>query len=432
MKTITMLESVQLEDTLSNSTNILEQFKAEIGNKAIVLYGASMIGVAAYRSLTELGFRIANIFDRNAEQIKNIDGFPVNTPNLLSEITDETLVYISASSVTSKFILSDISGLGNNFTVTLNGEHVTEILQSVMCAKRRENNRNGKLSECGICGVLDNHCPVFRKRGEDIIGSIDNNGQVKSKLNSMIGYTLGKICSLNCKHCCESIPLYSREQRKFIPYDVVINDINRLASVCEYITKVEFIGGEPFMHPKLADIISSVLKIKNVAFVQIFTNGTIIPKDELCQLFANERLAIHISEYSHVTTPQQKIKLEQTKALFDKHKVDYVVGSGKKWLDFSSYEYRDDDSSLLKKRYEACFLHWCNRLSEGELFVCPHHYAGVNLGYIKRQQDVIRIHELNEEELASAIDVFKSIEYSEACKYCKMPWDAPVIYGAEQ
>jgi organic radical activating enzyme len=433
METIRLLDRIGLGETLTRTDDILRQFKEELGGRKLIIYGASVIGASAYRVMRELGVDVMYIVDRDADELDDIDGFKVRKPESLAEISDlqNYLVLIAASRVTSKSVLSDMAAGGYAFTAVENGEDVTNVLQCAVCAIRHKEGRDGKLADCGICSVLDNQCPVFRKRGEDVIGAAFKDDKKRSKRNAMIGYPLGKVCTLNCRHCCESLPLYSGRQRSFVDTETVKRDIERLASACEYITKVEFIGGEPFLHPGLEEIVQETLEIGNVAFVQIFTNGTVQPSDKLCEIFANERTAVHISDYSSVLTDVQKRRVELTKETLSKRGVSYALGAGKKWFDFSSFEYRDDDDTELSKSYSACFLHHCNRLCDGVLYVCPHHYAGVGLGYIDPCSDTVRIHELEEEELAEALDRFKTMDFAEACRYCKMPWDAPVIPGGE-
>jgi organic radical activating enzyme len=432
MNIVTLLADYKLEDAIANTDTIFEHFKSSFANRNLIIYGASVIGISVYRAVCELGIKTEYIVDQDADKLGNIDGFAISKPDLLPDLNNACIVFIAASVVTTRSILSNLPTLPENSVVVTNGEHAANLLQCAVCAKRNREGRDCELVECGICSVLDNHCPVFRKRGEDVIGALPYSEKRKSKTNTMIGYVLGKVCSLNCKHCCESIPLYPKERRKFMDAKTVIKDIEQLASACEHITKVELIGGEPFLHPHLASIIARTLSIKNVAFVQVFTNGTIVPSKDLCNVLANKRVAVHISDYSHILTDEQKAKIERTKETLSQSKVPFVMGTGKKWFDFSSFDFRDDDETKLRERYNACFLHWCNRLCEGVLYVCPHHYAGTGLGYIDKQNDTVHIHELDEDELVDAIDRFKTLEFSEACRHCKMPWDAPVIFGAEQ
>jgi hypothetical protein len=431
METIRMLDRVELGEALTRTDDIVRQFKEELGGRKLIIYGASVIGVSAYRVMRELDVDVAYMVDRDADELGDIDGFKVRKPESLAKISDSQnyLVLIAASRVTSKSVLSDMAAGGYTFTAVENGEDATNVLQCAVCAIRHREGRDGKLADCGICSVLDNHCPVFRKRGEDAIGVTVTDGKKRSKRNAMIGYTLGKVCTLNCRHCCESLPLFPGRQRRFVDAETVKKDIERLANACEHITKVEFIGGEPFLHPELGEIVQKTLKIENVAFVQIFTNGTVDPSDDLCEILANERIAVHVSDYSSVLTDTQKRKVDLTKETLSKHGVSYVLGVGKKWFDFSSFEYRDDGAAELSKRYGACFLHHCNRLCDGVLYVCPHHYAGVGLGHIDPRCDTVRIHELEDEELVKALDRFKTMDFAESCRYCKMPWDAPVILG---
>ena len=57
----------------------------------------------------------------------------------------------------------------------------------------------------------------------------------------------------------------------------------------------------------------------------------------------------------------------------------------------------------LTQGFSDCFLHNCNRLYKGRLFVCPHQYAGLTLGELTTDNETMNIHEYSKIELEAKL-----------------------------
>ena len=102
-----------------------------------------------------------------------------------------------------------------------------------------------------------------------------------------------KKCNLTCKHCyADSSPnedLYGN-----MNYEDWISVIEQAAKLgCR---EIQFIGGEPTMHPKLPDFIDFA-KSKGFEFIEVFTNATRITKS-LVDCFVRNNVRVATSFYS--------------------------------------------------------------------------------------------------------------------------------------
>ena len=435
MKTITFYNEFTIADAAQQPETIFRALNSIIGNRRIIIYGAAHIGKTLIRCLQKLDLDVAHIIDRDYSNIVSICGRTVEMPDILHSVAADTnrfIIIVAVSERTSLSISSDLEKTGLDYLVVTNGQHITDCVQSAICADNHKNGMDVSHAFCSDCSILDNICPVLRNRGLDLLtDDIKDDGEMKCKNMTMIGYILGNVCTLNCKHCCESVHLFSAEQRAFVNADAVIMDIKRLSDVCKCITIAEFVGGEPFSHPELSKIISKTLSIRNIAYLRVFTNGTVLPNEDLLKTLSNPRVAVYISNYTGMMTDKMSRILSQTKESLTENKISFAYGGNKKWFEFSSYSYRDDSIEELSMRFNECFLHNCNRLHDGTLYVCPHHYAGTRLGIIP-ESNTVRIHELNDSELKKALDEFKQMTYTEACKFCDMPYNAPIIIPGNQ
>jgi len=434
MKNESIFINIDLDAASETPVDVISTFKNKLRDRDVIIYGTGIVGVTLYRALKYMEIPIKLLVDRNAAEILEVDGFPVCMPDTLKRLdnTGDCVLIVAASLKPAESIIADLKAFGLQINIIENGEKVAQVLQCAICSLRINKYKNIKHAFCSDCCILDNICPSLRKYGMNLIKfKQGEESGLKTKKVTMIGYALGNVCTLNCSHCCESIPLCPKEKRRFVDTKTVIEDIERLASAAEFVTLTEFIGGEPFLHSGLPDIIHSALKIPNAAFIRIFTNGTILPSVELLEALKNPQVAVYISNYTGMLSDKQTELLAKTKQILTENAVSFIYGGYKKWFDFSSFEFRKESDEELSRRFNACFLHNCNRLHKGILYACPHHYAGVTLGIINDDENTVHINDLAGNELAEALNKFKKLPFVNACKYCRMPFDAPMILAGE-
>lgn len=414
------------EEKAANSIN---EFKKVLEGKKILLYGMGILGLSTLELFAEIGVTPDYLVDRNKERATNIRGIAVKTPDEINWAgLNDTYVIASMNRNYLEELKETLKRYNYSGTV-FDGHGLYESLRPAKCTL---DVKEGKLKDsvaCHDCTVLDNICVPRRNSFIKKYGKINENGSEKMW---MIGVILGQFCTLNCKHCCESIPYYPSSQREFASKESVVNDIKYMAAACKFLTTIEFVGGEPFLHPHLKDILVEVSKIPNVGKMHIFTNGTVVPSDELCQVLANERFEIMISNYQITLSDKLKENVSATIEKLKRYNVNCLVSRRQGWLDFADFSLICDDEEKVKDRFRNCFVHTCNRLFKGTLYHCPHEYAGAQLGHFDSNADILHIYDYTTEELAKKFDEYKEKEFFESCKYCKLPYDAePVLSGIQ-
>jgi hypothetical protein len=391
--------------------------------KEIILWGGGIIGSEIVKILQRLELPIAHILDQRYMEVRPIGGIVVESPQILSMLDlSNTIVIAGVSAQTAEKLKLAAAGMGIDADLVV-GEGLLIAARSSACMLDMENGTEQEYKRCYDCTILTYTCTVLARRlkKRDKFDDTTASGSDKMK---MIGYILGQRCSLNCKCCCESIPHFPLDKRKFTETQTVIDDIRVTAGSCKFLTVVEFIGGEPFLHPGFVQILTAVLELKNVGIVHIFSNGTVTPSDELCKILVNSRIVIYLSNYSRSLSEELAARVDRTMTKLDAYGAEYLYGYGKSWFNFSDFELHCTDEAELPKRYQACSLHSCHRLYNGKLFTCPHHYAGLTLGWLDNWDEVLCIHEYSRDELVRKIDKYQEMRYADACRYCKMPFDA--------
>ncbi len=420
-------------ESKGQAEKIIEDFKVALSNEKIVLWGAGTVGRVFYLLLKELGISIEAVVDKKGEDISFLDGIKVLSicEEQLGEKLKDALVIATVNRNVYAEIEQDIILKKGNLSNVICGHNIHMVAQSALCMSKACNNVGEiSLKNCYECTCLDNTCKSLARYLKRI-NNYDESQAMGTEQIEMIGYLLSNICTLNCKNCCESVPYMEKGQKHFVSADVVLSDIRKMSAACRFLILLEFIGGEPFLHPELPYIIQEALKINNIGMIHIFTNGTIVPSDELCKVLSNGRVTVYLSNYQ-ASYPERFITIpRQTAAKLEESGVQYFYGKKQDWKDFSSYDFQDDTSDELLIRYKDCFLHNCNRLMEGKLYVCPHQYAGIKLGKLS-ERNVVDIHNYTDEQLAEILGEFKNYSFIDACRYCTMPYKAKTVISGEQ
>lgn len=98
-------------------------------------------------------------------------------------------------------------------------------------------------------------------------------------------------CNLYCRHC------YEGSSQNIEISDMSMQDfktaVNALYSIG--IKRIQLVGGEPLIHPQIAEIIK--IAKDTFEFVEVYTNGTMLT-DELLELITDRKVALAFSLYA--------------------------------------------------------------------------------------------------------------------------------------
>ena len=426
------------ENSGSNLDNesLLLSYKNIIKGKKIILYGAGAIGTALNAACELHGISVEYFVDQKAGEIGQIDGIPVYAVSKLAEAntTDYCVIVCVSSRVVLEYeddIRQILSKYCPNATHIRYSRWMSYLLMRDICQDQFNRGEGLSLVKCINCGAETRGCDIFERFLYKQQGlTADLMPSRKRKFETYFGYITGKNCTLRCKHCNEMIPYLT--ERGFAEYDQIVGDCKRLMESCDFMPCLELVGGEPFLYPRLYDLIKDLLKIKNVGYLKIFTNGTVVPSDDLCRLLSHNRIVVNFSNYKSAVTGALLENIFTTQKKFDVFSVNYIISSAKTWLSFTFDPQHKSEEKLIKG-FQVCEGKDCHRLYNGILYYCHHQYAGVQLGKFKLHEgEYIDVQELSPEELRKACDAFEEVPYIEACEYCNWPFDAEQVPAAEQ
>lgn len=235
-----------------------------------------------------------------------------------------------------------------------------------------------------------------------------------------VAITLTFRCTLKCKLCGADAPKY--EKPKHFTYEQITTMISRFMDLIDYVEEFELSGGEALMHEDLDKIIEFSMQYKDkFDKLYIFTNGTIIPRENVCNVLKkyNNNIRFFISNYGEVSCKTDElITMLKDYGINYKEKkyygIDIHCGG---WVDFG-------DFSPTKYDYKQCYYlnsDYCIQIRGGEVHMCGRSYRGMELGVIEKTEDQymdILADDFEVEKEKKHLQELIDLKELKICKYC--------------
>ena len=225
-------------------------------------------------------------------------------------------------------------------------------------------------------------------------------------------------CNLKCKRCAKCIP-YFRNKRHFSAAAIREN-LDALTRYVDMICVASIIGGEPFLNPELKDILEVCAGNEKLKHLELTTNATIVPDDELLRVLKRSGIIVHISKYDHI----DERYIQNRETLIEKlreYDIPYEFQFHPIWLDFGEVERHGYSERELERMLIHCPMNTCTVYNDKILYRCGRasylgqHGIETEAG-AEAAIDLRKIH--NKPEMRAALRRFYSIKTLNACRYC--------------
>lgn len=232
-------------------------------------------------------------------------------------------------------------------------------------------------------------------------------------------------CTLECKLCCNLMPKF--EKPHDVPLKSILDDIDHIFEIFDYVEWLQFVGGEIFMHRDMAAVYEYALKYRDkFEKLILMTNATIIPRSEEVDALKKygEQCLVMISDYG-----KYSYKLNEMAEVFKTQGIPYVIKSYHGdmqyyggWIDNSGFnEFTGSDEELNKKIIACPQINMKNmHCLNGKLHMCSNSCFMSELGVSSPQnRDFVEMND-NSISLEEKRNIIKDFYKKpvEACRIC--------------
>ena len=253
-----------------------------------------------------------------------------------------------------------------------------------------------------------------------------------------IEYKVTTICTLKCKECCHYTP-YFENNIKQVPFEKFKIELDKLLKSVDLLYALDLIGGETLLSQDLPKMVKYAQSKHQIKHVNITTNATLLPSDELIKVLKNNKKTIvWISNHSANESLKPKLKIKELVEIFDKNNILYSVSDFENetmppWekppLVLSPGEAKNNFTKT-----KDCRIHNCHTYANGILYLCPLQFYMLfgKHGYKAKNDETVNIMKANPKDVTKSLLAFYNKENFDFCHYCKLPSPEMFIETAEQ
>ena len=225
-------------------------------------------------------------------------------------------------------------------------------------------------------------------------------------------------CTLRCRDCSHLIPRYLSRGAKNYNIYVLIQQIENVLQVVDYIDDLIILGGEPLLHEELPKLLEWGYQNSRIGERTIISNATVVPKDEVFEVMLKTNTRIRLSDYG-----KYSLALEDIMKECSARQISYFI-SKEPWTDMGKIYNHYYSKTELINVFKNCPFFFALLLLNGKLFRCPHVAHLNNLGIIDSMaHDCVDFtYALEKQEEVSAkqeeLKKYMKINYLEGCLFC--------------
>ena len=225
-------------------------------------------------------------------------------------------------------------------------------------------------------------------------------------------------CNLACSFCNMFIPHY--ELPKHRDTQIILNDIDSYFNLVDYVSIFHLVGGEPFLHPNIKDVIEYILEKysdKIDKFI-ITTNGTVLPKEEILEVLKNNNVILSVSNYSN-KLEKLKSKVEKVVDTYQINNINHYVRNNIEWYDFGDLRIKNNMSEEeLINHFDSCTAPF-RGLNDGKFYYCHLNTSAVLTKLFPlNDNDYVNLSDVSSEDLIKFDLGFTELGYITFCDNC--------------
>jgi len=215
-------------------------------------------------------------------------------------------------------------------------------------------------------------------------------------------------CTLNCKYCLNYQPYI--QDRQHYAIEKLKRDVDLFFSVFTSVAHFSVSGGEPFLHPQLGELLQYIHEKYHDRIERLWvpTNCTIVPPDDLCNIFADCDIEIRGTVYAASTAVDaldEKLRRFGVKLYFSTTRF------------FITYPPLPGDKLEVHQHFAACRKAYSGSgIKDGRLYVCCYSMFADTAGICKAAES--DSFDLMNPDLKALADLSKGYFTKGCVKFC--------------
>lgn len=364
---------------------------------SVVLWGASFQGQAIGKKLLDEGICIENYWDIRAGEIKECNGIKVIEPFTSKEVEKLLVILCIGNRVIFGGLKRQL--LKRGYSNIIEGDR---LYMGILCPFTVDTGVNAKR-----CSQTMECRQIYCHRLGSILSKQNCSSEKPIHLTS-VTLVINSRCSLGCKYCTSYMNEYPQEKRTDVSYEQICNDIDAFFDAIDSVGTVTVMGGEPFMHPQISQIIEKLCTKKNFGLISIATSGTWPIKEEQLVGLHDGRVNVSFSNYTESITENQKEWFYKNIETVKKSGVCYTVGLfSPEWV-MPLPLYRVDMTEQKMTEMKQRCVHW-DQLKNGKLHPCDYATALYSLDIADYPSDYVELdatvpHDIMKEKIRAYLD----------------------------
>ena len=379
--------------------NIIGLKKKINPNHKIVLFGAGRLGKLALNALQANGLDVYAFYDSSEyKQGKEVCNTKILDLNELSKLEKTSIIFI-----TNNYI-----SYVQNFLKKLEFENIYDCIDLFDEIKKIKTNQN--LNEYDI-NSIDREIS-FHKSAIDK-SKFENDDSLHLKC---IDIVVTEKCSMKCKDCSNLMQYYERPQNSDL--NLMFETLDKFMSCLDSLYEFRVLGGDPFMNKELHKTIERLKGYKNAQNIVVYTNATIIPKNENFECLKDDKITIEITNYGKDLSRKHDELVE----LLNLNKIKYRSRPPGDWNACGTLKFYKRSEDELQRVFDNCCMSDVTTMMDGILFRCPFAANATKLKAVPYvENEVINLnHEITDKgNLKQRIKNFNTNKKPlTACSYC--------------
>jgi len=320
--------------------NIIEKIKSE--KLPVIIFGARIVGEALFHACCNAGIKVECFCDNNINETKSSKcGIEVIHTSDLKRKYQDAIFLISAADI--KDVVEQLNSL------EYSKWHSCSLLLRDFDIYQYQFSAPMDFVEYGVSTCILCHDSYLTPnklflRSADII--------------------ITERCSLKCRDCSNLTQYY--KDPKDCDIKGLIKSIDAFCTIIDEINEFRVIGGEPFMNKDFDLVIKRLSNEPKVRKIVIYTNATIIPKDEKIECLKNNKVLFIITDYGTLSR-----NLKGLTEKLSNNNIAFYVQKAHKWTDCAKIGRHYRNTEQQKEIFKKCCAKNTITISDGKLYRCP-------------------------------------------------------------